>query len=375
MEERKNILKEIKKREKEIKKYNELFFGFPCNACFNYKKLFGFMNYPINNAGDPFVPSSYKLSTKDFEQKVLKFFAKLYKIKEDVFWGYVTSGGTEGNMYGLFLARELYPNGRLYFSEDSHYSILKIARILKLKYSIVKSLNSKTEWGEIDVKHLEKLLIKYKKSPPILNLNIGTTIKGGIDNLNEICAIFKRHNIKEHYIHCDAALFGMIIPFLKKTPIIDFTQPIKSIAISGHKFIGSPIPCGIVLTKKEFVKRIETKISYIDILDTTLSGSRNGITPLILWYAIKTRKLTGFRKEVNACIRNSKYLYASLRKIKYPARLNEFSNIVVIKKPVNERFVKRWQLVIQGDYAHIVVMQHITKQKIDRFISELKKTL
>ena len=33
-------------------------------------------------------------------------------------WGYCTNGGTEGNMYGLFLAREIYPKGIVYYFKD-----------------------------------------------------------------------------------------------------------------------------------------------------------------------------------------------------------------------------------------------------------------
>ena len=47
-------------------------------------------------------------------------------------WGYCTNGGTEGNMYGLFLARELHPEGLVYYSEDTHYSVNKILRCLHL---------------------------------------------------------------------------------------------------------------------------------------------------------------------------------------------------------------------------------------------------
>ena len=35
-------------------------------------------------------------------------------------------------MYGLYLARELHPEGMLYFSEEAHYSILKNASVLNM---------------------------------------------------------------------------------------------------------------------------------------------------------------------------------------------------------------------------------------------------
>ena len=49
------------------------------------------------------------------------------------------TGGTEGNMYGLYLGRELFPDGIVYFSEDTHYSVLKITRVLKARNIMIKS--------------------------------------------------------------------------------------------------------------------------------------------------------------------------------------------------------------------------------------------
>ena len=33
----------------------------------------------------------------------------------------MTDGGTEGDMYGIFLGRELFSEGLVYYSEDTHY--------------------------------------------------------------------------------------------------------------------------------------------------------------------------------------------------------------------------------------------------------------
>ena len=99
--------------------------GYPCNLSYDYRQLNQFWEFSINNLGDPFIPSNYKIDSRDFEKEVLAFFAELYQIED--WWGYVTTGGTEGNFYGLLLGRETYPDGILYASADSHYSIGKAA--------------------------------------------------------------------------------------------------------------------------------------------------------------------------------------------------------------------------------------------------------
>lgn len=39
------------------------------------------------------------------------------------------------------------------------------------------------------------------------------------------------------------------IPFVKRAPMVTFRKPIGSISVSGHKFVGSPVPCGVVMTR------------------------------------------------------------------------------------------------------------------------------
>lgn len=352
----------------QLEQCSQLEAGYPVNLSYNYSELLPVFNYSLNNAGDPFDQPHYLLHSRQFEQKVLTFFAKLYQMPKEAFWGYVTSGGTEGNLYGLFIARELYPEGILYFSQDSHYSIAKAARLLRVKSVIVPALVT----GEIDYRQLEELLLENRDRPAIINLNIGTTMKGAIDNLDTVLEIIEKNNIQDYYIHCDAALAGMMLPFISDAPHVNFTKPIGSISISGHKFIGSPMPCGIVLTRKEFVSKVQNEVEYIHAKDTTILGSRNGHSALILWYDLKTRETKGIEEEVNQCLNNAKYLVSQLKQLNYPSLLNKFSTTVVFKKPP-EQLVKKWQLATEGDWAHIVVMQNIDKTKIDCFLDDLKQ--
>ena len=99
--------------------------GYPVNQDFDYSPLAPFLDYSINNVGDPFYPSNFRGNTHEIEREVIDIFAGLMRIAPEDAWGYVTSGGTEGNMYGLYLARELFPNAMFYFSEETHYSVLK----------------------------------------------------------------------------------------------------------------------------------------------------------------------------------------------------------------------------------------------------------
>lgn len=57
-------------------------------------------------------------------------------------------------------------------------------------------------------------------------------------------------NEDRFFIHCDGALFGMMMPFLRQdAPMVTFKKPIGSVSVSGHKFVGAPVPCGVVITR------------------------------------------------------------------------------------------------------------------------------
>ncbi|MBW4663933.1 MAG: hypothetical protein KME01_06985 [Chroococcus sp. CMT-3BRIN-NPC107] len=89
-----------------------------------------------------------------------------------------------------------------------------------------------------------------------------------------------------------------------------------------------------------------------------------------MWYALKTRGRVGFTTEAETCILNAQYLYQQLQLRQYTCVLNAFSNTVVFAKP-SKRAITKWHLAVLDDWAHIVVMQNITKQKLDAFLEEL----
>lgn len=254
-------IQELDRLHREFKHAAKHLFGYTISLMFDYSKLFRFLKFPVNNIGDPFSkPSNLKINTLQIEKKVIDRLADLFHIKKNEHWGYVTNGGTEGNLYGLYLARELHPKGIVFLSDQTHYSAMKNIRVLRMPHVTVKSqLN-----GEIDYEALHESLIAHrKKGPPIFFVNIGTTMKGAIDDLSQIHRILSALKIKKYYIHCDAAFYGMVLPFIPNhlSKAFDFRAGIDSIAISGHKMIGSPIPCGVVITKNPMLKKSRLLLS------------------------------------------------------------------------------------------------------------------
>ena len=63
---------------------------------------------------------------------VLNWFARLWEIDEEEYYGYITTCGTEGNLHGIYVGRENLPDGVLYASRESHYSVFKAARMYRM---------------------------------------------------------------------------------------------------------------------------------------------------------------------------------------------------------------------------------------------------
>lgn len=355
--------------DKLLKRKSSVHFGYPYNLMYNHEELYEFMKYSINNLGDPFITSNYGVHSRQFECSVIDFFADLWKMDKDSYWGYVTTCGTEGNLHGILLARECHPDGVLYSSRETHYSIFKAARYYRMDAKAIPTL----PMGEIDYDALESEIKKNIDRPVIINVNIGTTVKGAVDNLDRILRILTTLGIprERFHIHLDGALFAMMMPFVDWAPEISFQKPIDSIAVSGHKMLGCPMPCGIALTRKEHVKKVEQRIDYLNSVDTTIMGSRNGQAALYLWYSLRKKGIAGIKRDVVHCMETAQYLRDKITDAGLTCRLNDLSCTVVLERPMDDKFIKRWQLACEEDIAHVVVMPNVTKLKIDKFVEEL----
>ncbi|MBL9178886.1 MAG: histidine decarboxylase [Verrucomicrobiaceae bacterium] len=339
--------------------------GYPTNQDFDFSELFRFLEFSINNVGDPFHSTNYRLNTMEFEREVLEDFARLTRAPEGEWWGYVTGGGTEGNMYGLYVARELFPEGICYFSEDTHYSVAKVLRLQHTRNIMIKSQAD----GQMDYDDLRETLRIHRDVPPILFANIGTTMKGAVDDLAKIRAILDDLAIANAHIHADAALSGMILPFVEEPQPWCFADGADSISISGHKMLGAPIPCGVVLARKTHVDRIARSIEYIGALDTTIAGSRSAFSPLMLWHRLRTLGEEGLRAMVRGCLERAEIAVRLLRACGIDAWRHENSVTVIFPRPPKP-VMEKWIIAPRKDIGHLIVMPHVTMAMIEEFAAD-----
>ena len=339
--------------------------GYPVNQDYDYSDLLPILQYSANNIGDPFQGSNFHMNTHDIEREVVAYFADLMRLEQEQAWGYVTSGGTEGNMYGLYMGRETFPDGTVYFSQDTHYSVVKLLRLLNMRNVMIRSRDN----GEVDYDDLRETLSVNQGAPAIIVANIGTTMKGAVDDLDRIRETLDDLEIEDRYIHADAALSGMILPFVQDPQPHGFDAGVDSMSVSGHKLIGSPLPCGIVLTRRDYVARIARSVELVGVLDTTIPGSRSALAPMIIWYALQKHGTEGFRRMVAGMMETAEYAVQRFQDGGIPAWRNRNSAIVVLPRPGEEVF-RKWQIAPSGDIAHIIAMPHVTREKVDELVDD-----
>ena len=194
-------------------------------------------------------------------------------------------------------------------------------------------------------------------------------MKGAVDNLGFIRTVLEDLALPQYYIHADAALSGLILPFVEDPQPWNFAHGADSMSISGHKMLGSPLPCGIALARKSNVDRIARSVEYVGVLDTTISGSRNAFTPLILWDRLRRMGRDGFTAMVGRCLDNAEYAVQELNARGIPAWRNKNSVTVVFPKPPHSIF-KKWVIAPHKKIGHILTMPHVTRPVIDQFIQD-----
>jgi histidine decarboxylase len=400
------------------------FLGYQANQYDAYGDLSQYLTLHLNNIGDPFVSGNFTVNTKFMERPVLDYYAALWNARwphdpddGESFWGYVlTMGSTEGNLYGLWNARDYLAGkallddpaqaatataaaaaGRLgtvlrkliwhqaavpegspnaytpvaFYSVDTHYSIIKIMRILNVntfyelgtaRYPGQCPITSDGDWpqevpsqggalgpGTIDIEALASLVDFFaaRGYPIIVNLNYGTTFKGAYDDVEEVgrvlMPIFKKYGLDErevvydpgqglkdirtgYWIHVDGALGATYMPFIEmahaagripsRGPNFDFRLPfVHSISTSGHKWVGAPFPTGLYMTRVKYQLNPPSNPAYIGSPDTTLAGSRSGLAPAVLWSYLANHS---YEAQIDRALRTealATYAFEQLKKL------------------------------------------------------------
>ena len=366
-----NSAEEFLKKQNNLKKY---LFGYPANMedidCIEELLKCLEIKMPLsNNCGENYnrkIDCNYAMDSKEWEYKIVEEICKNLGLGTLNYEGYITSGGTEGNFFGIKNGFLNLPNSVFYYSCCAHYSIQKFIDLIG-KESIKVQCDSN---GKIDTLELLTTIKKNwqeRKKSAIILLTWGTTEIGAIDNVEYIIKYLKENDIP-YYVHLDAAFYGGIPKNQKQSPCVKIKKlDIDSISVSLHKYIGTALVNGVVLWKKKNLKN--NYITYIGQNDNTILGSRS-LLPFSTYYRVN--KILN-RSEPNKYLENVNYFQNQLDKNLLKYSKTENSNIFVFEN-LHKYIIKKYQLAeINNKRYHIIIMPFLSKKYINELVRDIKK--
>ena len=205
-------------------------------------------------------------------------------------------------------------------------------------------------------------------------LTCGTTVKGAHDDVAAVIDCLDAHGFgpDRRYVHLDGALNAMVLPFLDGVHdgiMPTFRHGIDSISTSGHKMIGTPMPCGVLIARKQHADRVASAIAYLRSNDTTLMGSRNGHAVVAVWARLLGHGRAGYTIDARRCVASAERLAACLRGAHVPVLLNQHGMTVVFPEPA-DAIVKRYQLACHRGEAHAIIMPSVDERLISEFAGD-----
>ena len=353
-------------------------FGYPANMedysyTTSYLRHLESKMYLMNNCGDPYQKGNYGMDSKSTEKKIISLVAENFGIAQGEYWGYITSGGTESNFWGIREGFNRFPKGKLYFSEDTHYSVEKYVFDGENSERYPYEKIAVDKFGRISAENLFEVVERDRENGvngAIVVLTWGTTCRGAVDEVKKITDGLKARGI-EYYCHLDAAHFGGIAKNQQNAPYVESLSElgVDSIAVSMHKFMGTARVNGVLLA---LTRRDRPIIDYIGQEDSTLLGSRDYL-PFSTYQ--RAREMLLRRHPEHFC-ENVLYFEERLKAQSLPFERFETSNTFVVPKPCEE-ICKKYQLATFVDYdgkekAHIIIFPFHERAIMDELLEDLK---
>ncbi len=290
------------------------------------------------------------------EQEMVQTMARIagYDAGEGVF----TSGGSNGNLYGLLCARDWkLPgvqhdglSGRTlvaFISDESHYSVKMAANVLGIGLDHMIGIPCDAE-GKMDVTALSQEIDNQKQAgrmPFCVVATAGTTVRGAFDPLSEIAEVCAREHL---WLHVDACLGGAALLSPKHRSLLTGIELADSLCWDPHKLMGMSITCSVFLTRNvNTLARVcshgdganylfhEDNAEYDRGRISLQCGRR--VDALKLWLAWKSLGHSGWQKRVDRCMELAGELEA---KVRSNARLvlmseRQFTNVCLCYVPAD----------------------------------------
>ncbi|NOZ76900.1 MAG: tyrosine decarboxylase MfnA [Euryarchaeota archaeon] len=293
--------------------------------------------------------------------------------------GFIVSGGTEANLTALWAARNAAGKDKpeVILPDTAHFSFQKACDTLGLEAVRIPVREDRT----VDTGLVEEAV--GDNTAAIVGI-AGSTEYGIVDDIPALSEIALENSV---CLHVDAAFGGFVLPFLEELGYgswpFDFSLPgVSSITVDPHKMGLSAIPSGGILFRDPgILERIETESPYLtEKRQHTLLGTRSGAAAAATFAVMKAMGRQGYRETVRHCMELTLKLYRGMEamgiEVFYPT-----TNILVFDHRERDRIAgelsrRGWVVsrTRQGE-VRLVIMPHVGKEDVERFLDDLEGVL
>lgn len=330
------------------------------------------------------------------EKKLIVDLAQYMRVNFQPLSGYFTSGGTEANMYSLWVARnwsrsiEGAEKTTWIFPDTAHYSIKKAADILGLTDSVRDEVHTVScNTNLLPSADVITNLIKEKRllsdDPIILVQTVISTEIGLIDPVRDVVEFIRDNSYENIFIHVDACFSGIVLPALDGYEEIFSYKEINTIAVDLHKTFGAPVGSGVILINRGYQRFSRIKAPYLLEDDLTLLGSRSGSNAIVSWALFQSEVKTGnWSLRLQRSMDSTRYFYEMLDKfpfinIPYKPFVNyfvfKFLNIDNEKIRKMEEALNRYSISAteyRGEKLYkVIVTDNVKNEVLEELVSNL----
>lgn len=357
-----------------------------------------YMEYNTNHVG-VFTNSNRQLTaSQKMESEVIAMLGDLYGLNEAD--GYITSGGTEGNILGVWIARNYFSAQKntvaLMQSCLTHESIQKAVDLTMISH--VEEIALEDCHFRMDTRRLEEAidnLISHQIYHAIIIATAGYTLTGTSDDIREINEIVIKFNKQygfQGWIHIDAAIGGMVLPFREQENTRWFEcEHVMSMTVDPHKMGYIPYSAGVFMGRKNVLSWIERNNQFSKThVSNTLIGSRNGAAAAACWAMFQHLGYSGYKGILDDLISKKEYLLGKLLQ-KHIAEVisnpetnmcclsfNSFSNCLLPGRLEQKYATRAFSIQYRGSVINcykLYIMPHISYATLDMLYEDIMEAL
>ena len=281
------------------------------------------------------------------EANVLAWFGEIVGYPPEA-RGILTSGGSLSALTALITARserlpEDFLSGVLYFSDQTHHSIEKSARLAGFPARCLRRIPSDASF-RIDLEALEAAVEEDRRrglTPFLVVGNAGTTNTGAVDPLADLAAAAQRHGL---WFHVDGAYGGFFRLTEEGRRAMRGIERADSIVLDPHKSLFLPYGTGALLVRDgqalrrahamqaDYLPAIEDDPDRPDFSELSPELTRP-FRGLRVWLPLKLHGIEPFRESLQEKLELTRYALEELRKI---------DDIEILAEPQLSTLAFRW---------------------------------